>query len=222
MPGISGLGSSCSGNLCRLTLLSWSIAPRRRMRTGTLASWPNLRGVAPLFHPGAAGPGGRQGRGGSAPAGRSRVLGRPPAPLPPCLRCKGRDRQGRRGESFLGIQSSWRLLRCLEIVVRRAVRTRLRHQHRHPGFRLPSPVWLGPEREHQLRWGQGWRRFNARTKINPNGHEKSTTVVYFLAAGLLFCLTTEISPSSLRYCRNLQELLGTHLLLLFNKIVLNL
>lgn len=90
MPGISGLGSSCSGNLCRLTLLSWSIAPRLRMRTGTLAIWPNLRGVAPLFHPG----GGRAGVGGK----RSRRLRQgarassSPSPAPPAQ--TGTDKTG--------------------------------------------------------------------------------------------------------------------------------
>lgn len=36
MPGISSLGSSCSDNLCRLTLLSWNIEQRLRMWTDTL------------------------------------------------------------------------------------------------------------------------------------------------------------------------------------------
>jgi len=61
MPGISGFGSSCSGNLCRLTLLPWSIALRLRMWTATLTLRLNLGGVASLFYCGQQGCG--KGRG---------------------------------------------------------------------------------------------------------------------------------------------------------------
>lgn len=67
MPGISGFGSSCSGNLCRLTLLPWSIALRLRMWTATLTLRLNLGGVASLFYCGAAGLREKQGCGGGAP-----------------------------------------------------------------------------------------------------------------------------------------------------------
>ena len=89
MPGISGLGSSCSGNLCRLTLLSWSIAPRLIMRTGTLAIWPNLRGVAPLFRAGMAGLGERQGWQGSG-LKQGAQSSSSPSPAPPAQKETGK------------------------------------------------------------------------------------------------------------------------------------
>lgn len=47
MPGISSAGSSCSDNLCWLTLLSWNSAQRQRTRMATLTVWLNLHCMAP-------------------------------------------------------------------------------------------------------------------------------------------------------------------------------
>ena len=50
MPGISSLGSSCSDNLCRLTLLSWNTEQRLRMCTDTLTVPLNVPCVASFFY----------------------------------------------------------------------------------------------------------------------------------------------------------------------------
>lgn len=92
MPGISGLGSSCSGNLCRLTLLSWSIALRRRMRPGTLAVWPSPSLVPGGPAPSEAAPGQRPERAAGPPSER--------APAWPALKETGKMLLGNRSWGF--------------------------------------------------------------------------------------------------------------------------
>lgn len=126
MPGISGLGSSCSGNLCRLTLLSWSIAGRLRMRPGTLAMWPNLRAALPSI-PASRGCGGGE------------RLERCWAALtaPSCLACT--ERQATLSWEIIPgdlITSTSPPLPCSHGVTRYWYTV----QQRHPGFRLPYCV----------------------------------------------------------------------------------
>ena len=66
MPGISSLGSSCSDNLCRLTLLSWNTEQRLRMCTDTLTDPLNVPCVASFnaVRGEETGAGARGGRGG--------------------------------------------------------------------------------------------------------------------------------------------------------------
>lgn len=76
MPGISSLGSSCSDNLCRLTLLSWNTEQRLRMCTDTLTIRLNVPCVASFFYHKTAGlewmqsDGRGDGRGGTRGEGR--------------------------------------------------------------------------------------------------------------------------------------------------------
>lgn len=174
MPGISGLGSSCSGNLCRLTLLSWNIARRLRMRPGTLAMWPSLRRCLPSS-PGSRG-GGRQRRGAAGA-----MFG-----LLTTLSCLARTE--RQATSLWEIVPG-DLIRCTStpLSCSHGV-TCYSHtvQQRHPGFRLPYCVLSVWGRTPALLRSQ--MKKTQCQKIKPNRYKKLATIIDSCMPGLFSSL----------------------------------